>query len=211
VLTGPDALAIHQENIEKLSKMSAEEILQEQQKLVSQLDSKLVTFIRSRRERKDCCGIVSQTVKEPSHDLVLNSEVSSCLKMDTDLPCDSESGVSLTRDVKDLPSRCIDVTDVSQSEDRVQMYAGVAESENEKQTQSDGLQSNSTSCQADVDMSSIAVDLAVKSIEANRWLHMDVIEHEKLQWIGDICPAPPAPPDAPYSARFDFQGMKLIR
>lgn len=210
MLTGPDASAIHQENLEKLSKMSAEEILQEQQKLASQLDTKLVQFIRSRRKGKECSGIMDQTVKQPSDNFELNSEASSCLKMDTDLPCDSEPGVSLARDVEDLPSQCVDTTSVSQSENRVRISAGVVESENEKQTQSSGLENNSTSCQANVEMGSVAVDFADKSSEANKWLHMDVIEHEKLQWIGDIPPAPLAPPDdTPYSARFDFQGRKL--
>ncbi|NXX46372.1 RPAP1 protein, partial [Tricholaema leucomelas] len=44
-----EAEAIHKENLEKLRSMSEEEILQEQEKLLAQLDSDLVAFLKSRR------------------------------------------------------------------------------------------------------------------------------------------------------------------
>ncbi|XP_075568155.1 RNA polymerase II-associated protein 1 isoform X2 [Pelecanus crispus] len=44
-----EAQAIHKENLEKLRSMSEEEILQEQEKLLAQLDSSLVAFLKSRR------------------------------------------------------------------------------------------------------------------------------------------------------------------
>ncbi|XP_063188580.1 RNA polymerase II-associated protein 1 [Chroicocephalus ridibundus] len=44
-----EAQAIHKENLEKLQSMSEEEILQEQEKLLAQLDSSLVAFLKSRR------------------------------------------------------------------------------------------------------------------------------------------------------------------
>ncbi|NXA10836.1 RPAP1 protein, partial [Sapayoa aenigma] len=44
-----EAEAIHRENLEKLRSMSEEEILQEQTKLLSQLDSSLVAFLKSQR------------------------------------------------------------------------------------------------------------------------------------------------------------------
>ncbi|XP_025951550.2 RNA polymerase II-associated protein 1 isoform X2 [Dromaius novaehollandiae] len=42
--------AIHKENLEKLRSMSQEEILQEQERLLAQLDSSLVAFLKSRRD-----------------------------------------------------------------------------------------------------------------------------------------------------------------
>ncbi|XP_025946809.1 RNA polymerase II-associated protein 1 isoform X7 [Apteryx rowi] len=42
--------AIHKENLEKLQSMSQEEILQEQERLLAQLDSSLVAFLKSRRD-----------------------------------------------------------------------------------------------------------------------------------------------------------------
>ncbi|CAG2065402.1 unnamed protein product, partial [Timema podura] len=41
--------------------------------------------------------------------------------------------------------------------------------------------------------------------QANRWLHMDMIEQEKLAWTADLPEPKPLPPDQPYGARFDFQ------
>ncbi|NXX77856.1 RPAP1 protein, partial [Urocolius indicus] len=43
-----EAEAIHRENLEKLQSMSEEEILQERERLLSQLDSSLVAFLKSR-------------------------------------------------------------------------------------------------------------------------------------------------------------------
>ena len=51
-----DAEAIHQENIEKLSQMTREEILLEQQKLLASLDPKVVNFLRAKR--KQVCTVV---------------------------------------------------------------------------------------------------------------------------------------------------------
>ncbi|NXK54387.1 RPAP1 protein, partial [Chauna torquata] len=44
-----EAQAIHKENLEKLQSMSHEEILQEQERLLAQLDPSLVAFLKSRR------------------------------------------------------------------------------------------------------------------------------------------------------------------
>lgn len=46
-----DAEQIHVENLELLAKMSPEEIIAEQKKLVEQLDPKLVAFIRKRSDK----------------------------------------------------------------------------------------------------------------------------------------------------------------
>ncbi|XP_068802040.1 RNA polymerase II-associated protein 1 isoform X4 [Struthio camelus] len=45
-----EAQAIHKENLEKLQSMSQEEILQERERLLAQLDSSLVAFLKSRRD-----------------------------------------------------------------------------------------------------------------------------------------------------------------
>jgi len=58
--------------------------------------------------------------------------------------------------------------------------------------------------QTDVDELS---DLPINPTEAKQWLHMDVVEKEKLQWMKDIPPVDKLPgPDEPYAARFDFEG-----
>jgi hypothetical protein len=185
--------------------MSTEEILQEQQKLASQLDPDLLQFIRSRRKGKEFCGIVDQTVKQHSDIPELTSEASSSVNMDTDLLSE------VSRDMGMSPSQYnVDISNISHSEDKIQSSGAVVmTSGKDKQAQSNCLENGSTSCQTDIEMGSIAVHLPMKPGEANRWLHMDIVEREKLQWIGNIPPAPPAPPDTPYSARFNFQGRKI--
>jgi hypothetical protein len=207
LLTGPDAAAVHQENIAKLSKMSAEEILQEQQKLASQLDPKLLKFIQSRRHGKQLSGMMDETSKQSSDISELTYETSSSLKMGTVLP----SGLVLTKDVDTSSSQHnVDTMTTSQSEDRILISsASVVTSENDKHSQSIHVENDGTSGKSDIEMNSIVDDVALKSSEAYKWLHMDVVEHEKLQWIGDIPPASPASLDTPYSARFDFQGRKV--
>jgi len=188
--------------------MSADEIFQEQQKLASQLDPKLLQFIRSRRQGKQPSVMIDETAKQPSDISELTSETFSCTKMGAVVP----SGLSLTGDVDTSSSQHnVDTVTTSHSGDRVQMpSAFVVTSENDKHRQSTHVENEGSSCQSDVEMSSVEGDLAMKSNEANKWLHMDVVEHEKLQWIGDIPPAPSAPTDTTYSARFDFQGRKVL-
>lgn len=45
-----DAMAIHEENVTKLNTLSQEEIREEQQKLMTQLDPKLLSFLKNRRK-----------------------------------------------------------------------------------------------------------------------------------------------------------------
>lgn len=188
--------------------MSADEIFQEQQKLASQLDPKLLQFIRSRRQGKQPSVMIVETAKQPSDISELTSETFSCMKMGAAVP----SGLPLTGDVDTSSSQHnIDTATTIQSGDRVQIpSAFVVTSENDKHRQITHVENERTSCQSDVEMSSVEGDLALKSNEANNWLHMDVVEHEKLQWVGDIPPAPTAPPDTTYSARFDFQGKNIL-
>jgi hypothetical protein len=152
--------------------------------------------------------MIDENAEQPSDISELTSETFSCMKMGAVVP----SGLSLTGDVDTLPSQHnIDTATTSQSGDRVQIpSASVVTSESDKHRQSTHVENEGTSCQSDIEMSSVEGDLAMKSSEANKWLHMDVVEHEKLQWIGDISRAPPAPPDNTYSARFDFQGRTVL-
>jgi hypothetical protein len=180
--------------------MSAEEILQEQQKLASQLDPDLLEFIRSRRNQKAPCGVVDQTVGQPSDISELTSEASSSLKMDTDVP------LEVSRHVEMSPSQYnADVSNIGHSQDNINSSdAAVMTGLSDNQVQSSYVESDSPSCQTD------AVDLPIKSSEASMWMHMDIVEHEKLQWVGNIPPGRQAPPDTPYPARFDFQGRKIV-
>ncbi|XP_066998768.2 RNA polymerase II-associated protein 1 [Anabrus simplex] len=132
ILSGPEATGIHRENVEKLSGLSVEELQAEQQKLVSQIDPKLLSFMRSRRQRATVSSVMSPSVKDTIPEVEQEPETPSSIE---------------------LPPPLIN--------------------------------------------------------EANKWLHMDVVEWDKLKWVGDIPPPKPVPPDQPYTARFDFQGMLL--
>lgn len=70
LLTGQDKDVIHQDNVEKLSKMSAEEILQEKQNLIEELAPGLVGFLKSRKknEEQDTQPESSMEVENPSSD-----------------------------------------------------------------------------------------------------------------------------------------------
>lgn len=49
--------------------------------------------------------------------------------------------------------------------------------------------------------------LPIDPNEAKQWLHMNVVEKEKLEWMKELPPVKNAPgPEEPYAARFDFQG-----
>lgn len=53
LLCGPEAGDLHQENVEKLSSMSAEEIFKAQNELLNSMDGKLIEFLKSKRNN-DC-------------------------------------------------------------------------------------------------------------------------------------------------------------
>ncbi|GFR83261.1 RNA polymerase II-associated protein 1 [Elysia marginata] len=130
---------IHQENVEKLTSMSEEEILDEQQKLLDLIDPKLLDFIKKKRTA------VART----------NMEAHGTSK--------SES-FSFMREKK----------------------------KKEKKLNETVLES----------------ELPLKP--SKKWVHMDTLEPEKLEWIKDL-PPPPSADDAGTGrpARFDFEGNVL--
>ncbi|CAB3359660.1 Hypothetical predicted protein [Cloeon dipterum] len=52
-------------------------------------------------------------------------------------------------------------------------------------------------------------DLPIPVNEAHKWLHMDVVETEKLKWMKKLPQPKPLAPGDTYPARFDFQGNLL--
>lgn len=63
ILEGVDAHQIHEENVQKLQQMSEEEILNEQQQLMSSLDPKVVEFLKLRKNNSK--GKSSKPPQEP--------------------------------------------------------------------------------------------------------------------------------------------------
>ncbi|KAG9465144.1 hypothetical protein GDO78_018815, partial [Eleutherodactylus coqui] len=64
-----EAQRIHRENVEKLKALSQEEILQERDRLMAQLDPKLVAFMRSKRESKTTQENTSPAVEPQTVDI----------------------------------------------------------------------------------------------------------------------------------------------
>jgi hypothetical protein len=58
---------IHKENLEKLSNMNPEEILSEQQKLIQQLDPKILAFIRKRNKNDESSSVNMETQSTDAH------------------------------------------------------------------------------------------------------------------------------------------------
>lgn len=62
----------------------------------------------------------------------------------------------------------------------------------------------------DVQSCDLLATLPINPNEAKQWLHMDVIEKDKLEWMKNLPPMNKNPGlDEPYAARFDFQGILL--
>ncbi|KAM9787548.1 RNA polymerase II-associated protein 1 isoform 1-T2 [Syngnathus typhle] len=148
---------IHRENQEKILAMSQSEILEEQERLLSQLDPTLVEFVRSRRATSAPASSFSRKHPEGK-----GSEGS------VHLSSDSTSGAAPSAKPKDVEME--------------------EEEEEEKE----------------LSPRSAVMDLPVKP--QKDWVHMDQLEPEKLEWIGDL-PAPrKTGTKQAMQARFDFNG-----
>lgn len=175
VLTGEDSQKIHEENVEKLSSMTVETILEEQKKLMAQLDPTLLKFLRSKRQINND----DENGKQDSTNSPKLTQSSKKCEMETDVNNDVRSSV-----LDDLSH-----SSVTYSEDAEMKIENPVEENNVVNLEE--------------------LDLPIKSEEANKWLHMDVVERDKLKWIGDLPSPPSLPANTPYSARFDFQGILL--
>lgn len=56
VLSGPEAVDIHRENVQKLNSMTAEEISRARDELLGSVDGKLIEFLKSKRHGDGCRG-----------------------------------------------------------------------------------------------------------------------------------------------------------
>ena len=125
VLGETEAMKIHQENLQKLSSHSEEDILEEQQKLLNSLDPKLLAFLKS---------------KKPAS--VINK---------------------------------MDCTEVPSVDERVFKVPQISE-----------------------------------EFKNPNWLHMDVVEEEKIGWMTPSMPLFKEMAGKAYEARFDFEGRSVM-
>lgn len=163
IISGSDAECVHEENLLKLSKMTEEEITSEQMKLLSQLDPKLVQFIKSKREQHT--GPTENPISSIDGQINTGSKASA---MEVDNGNDSSQSVKFLNNEK-----LIENFDNGKNQDII-----------------------------------LEDSIPLVSELSNKWLHMDVVEIEKLKWTAKISDPPPIPTDKPYSARFDFEGKR---
>ncbi|XP_061699391.1 RNA polymerase II-associated protein 1 [Syngnathoides biaculeatus] len=150
---------IHGENQERILAMSQSEILEEQERLLSQLDPRLVEFVRSRRAQSASASPSSREDPE---------------------------GKSIKESVQ-LSSACNNGAAPFPNPKEVEMKE---EEEEEKE-----MLCPSTT---------IENNIPVKP--QKEWVHMDKLEPEKLEWMGDM-PAPrKTQTKQAMQARFDFNG-----
>uniref|UniRef100_A0AAY4C649 RNA polymerase II associated protein 1 n=1 Tax=Denticeps clupeoides TaxID=299321 RepID=A0AAY4C649_9TELE len=136
-----ETMKIHQENQARLQEMSQEEILEEQRKLLHQLDPMLVDFVRSQKTRK-LCG--------------------------------SPAGSSSTR--------------------------------NRRVEDQGASQKNAAHDQCAVDTAPVEKEMDV-DMEEDKWVHMDKLEPDKLEWTRDLPRRKGA--KKTMQARFGFDGTLI--
>ncbi|XP_077413807.1 RNA polymerase II-associated protein 1 isoform X2 [Vanacampus margaritifer] len=155
-----ETMRIHRENQGKILAMSQSEILEEQERLLSQLDPRLVEFVRSRR---DASALASSSSRERPEGKSSQQSVH--------LSSDSTSAAATPPEPKEVK---------------------MEEEEEEEE---------------ELSPRSAMIDLPVKP--QKEWVHMDKVESEKLEWMGDI-PAPrKSRTKQAMQARFDFNGTLI--
>lgn len=188
------AIEIHKENLEKLAKMSEEEILEEKRKLEETLDPMIIQFLKNKKkfgkrsiEQDKQCSIsgVSKTTE-------IDIEVSSDKKIklssnDNDSKMDCENDVVSTSITKEV------TMDTGKSNDRKIKFP------------------SNVNTKMDCEDNTINIpELSKEIFEESKqkgWLHM-IPEPEKLKWMENLPEKrknEPTPTEE-YNARFDFNG-----
>lgn len=185
---------IHQENLDKLAKMSEAEILKEKKILEETLDSNLIQFLKNRKKYgKRSIEESSNTASFANRVVSLDTESSDkklklSLNDNNDMKIENDTNVSITKEIT----------------------MGI-EAPNDKKTKFP-LDKDDTNMDCEDDTVSIRnMPKSSKEIlEASKqkgWLHMDKPELEKLEWMEDLTEQKEEPAtNEEYNARFDFNG-----
>lgn len=182
IIHGKEAEEIHKQNVAQLEKLSVNEIEEERLRLMSQLSSSTIKFLQSRRKHNQNIQTESETMKP----------------------------TPIANDEADVPSvkTVIDIRCGLPSESKPS--AVLKESTGRKKVFSNSLTSSPSPSQSKEPETDLLATLPINPDEAKQWLHMNIVEKDKLEWMKDLPPARKDPsPDEPYAARFDFQGLLL--
>lgn len=181
---------IHQENLDKLAKMSEAEILKEKKILEETLDSKIIQFLKNRKK----CG--KRSIEESMNTTLSTNSVASLdtessdkkLKLssnDNDTEIENDTNISITKEI---------TMDVEVPDDKKTKFP---------------LKGDDTNMDWEDDTVSIPKS-SKEILEASKqkgWLHMDKPEPEKLKWMKELTEEKEElATNEEYNARFDFNG-----
>ncbi|XP_070383908.1 RNA polymerase II-associated protein 1 [Dermacentor albipictus] len=199
-LSKDDYEAVHFENLERLASMSHEEKMKARQELLSRLDPSTVAFLQSRRKPANSDSSRRGHTEQASANCIhvskdgTHSDVSTSTKP-------QKPGSRTALFPSDFKAEC---TKPNFSKPNM---AASAEHKIDMPAEStvDSLEATDAQAPAlDED------ELPIKPTEAaKKWIHMDEVEKDKLQWMTMLPPVKaPDPQDAavPCIGRFDFEG-----
>lgn len=180
---------IHQENVDKLAKMSEAEILEKKKILEKTLDSNIIQFLKNRKK----CG--KRSIEESMN---IASFANRVVSLDTE-SSDKKLKLSLNDNNDTKIGNDTNVTNPKE----ITMDIEVSNNKKIKLKEDD----TNMDCEDDT----VSIPKSSKEIlEASKqkgWLHMDKPEPEKLKWMEDLMEEKEeSATNEEYNARFDFNG-----
>ncbi|XP_043262714.1 RNA polymerase II-associated protein 1 isoform X1 [Colletes gigas] len=190
------ATEIHKENLERLNRMSQEDILREKSKLEMMLKPELIQFLKDRRNKKQKAEGDQDEIEKSN---ILNKD-ENVTYMDEEKLCTKK--ISNRHDKELSNNNDVTLMQIVKLEKVVDKY-NKDMSKNIDDTQMQIDESEETVTEPPIELMKLAKEKG--------WVHMDALEREKLKWMEDIPiqKQDEPSPDEPYNARFDFNGLLL--
>uniref|UniRef100_A0A131YV41 Rna polymerase ii associated protein 1 n=1 Tax=Rhipicephalus appendiculatus TaxID=34631 RepID=A0A131YV41_RHIAP len=199
-LSKDDYEAVHAENLGRLASMSHEEKMKARQELLSRLDPATVAFLRSRRKPADSDSSRREHAKMASGDCIPGSK--------DDVRNNASPGTK-----QQMPGAHNELHPLGLKTERSKPYSSKPNvtTASEQKINMPAHSTTDTSEAADAQVPPLdEEELPIKPSEAaQKWIHMDDVEKDKLQWMTMLPPVKaPDPKDAaaPCVGRFDFDG-----
>ncbi|KAK3745680.1 hypothetical protein QZH41_019009, partial [Actinostola sp. cb2023] len=190
-----EAERIHQENVERMSAFTQEEIMQEQERLKKSLDPSLLAFLRSRHQKK-----LSQT--------------QNAAQEQENMEIEEIKPVSSTDPETKIMSDLYQTKQSSQGNNSMDVEMDIAACDNNKVTSKHVhfddnikvIKQEETAREVNIEIKELSEMAATQ-----KWVNMGTIEEEKLEWMKD-CQTPSAvKKESGNQARFAFDGSLITR
>lgn len=179
---------IHQENLDKLAKMTEAEILEKKKILEETLDSKIIQFLKNRKKYGKRSIEESMNTASFANRIVSLDTKSSDEKLKLSLNDNNDTKIGNYTNVKEIMD--IEVSNIKRiklKEDDINM-----------------------DCEDDTVSIPKSSKEILKASKQKGWLHMDKPEPEKLKWMEDLMEEKEeSATNEEYNARFDFNGLLL--